>query len=95
MTEEMKLNPHRGVKKVLEDAKPPKEANKRGRRKSSYILEELKRLQMNIPVSLHKELKDAAYRNDVEITYIVENLVEDWLAGKKDQEWMKTKPWEK
>lgn len=88
----MKLGEHRGVKEVLEESKKP--SGMRSRRDTPYLLEDLKRLQMNIPTSLHKQLKDAAYSMDLEITHIIENLAEDWLQSKRDQDWTK-KAWEK
>jgi hypothetical protein len=42
-----------------------------------------KRLQMNIPETLHKEFKKACLDEDVEMTDVVIKMLNDWLKAKK------------
>lgn len=42
-----------------------------------------KRLQMNIPETLHKEFKKACLDEDVEMTDVVIEMLNDWLKAKK------------
>lgn len=45
-----------------------------------------KKLQMNMPEELHKRFKLACLSNEVDMTSIVIELVEDWLKKNDKQE---------
>lgn len=45
--------------------------------------EEVKRLQLNIPVELHHEFKLACVAGRIEMTDVVVELVKQWLEGRK------------
>lgn len=44
-----------------------------------------KKLQMNMPEELHKQFKLACLSNEVDMTSVVTELIENWLKENTDQ----------